>query len=215
MIRRPLLAVVLSCGLSASSWAYTPPACTGSQLYLDVPNANLFCPWIRELWREEISFGCGASNYCPHNPATREEVALIVGKALHEHLLGEGRPGALVHGVPSGMFEFLCNSTVPGVFMGLSRLTASWDGAAAACPAPYWVCTDGERGAAACNTTRADDTCDALDCGGNCIDLSAGDHIGWVADGGGTRFGFSKSEAGTAGQVFVCFSYPVWCCTRS
>jgi hypothetical protein len=200
--------------MCASLSAYTPPACSGSPLYLDVPNADAFCPWIRELWREGFDFGCGNSNYCPNNPATRAQLALFFGRALHEHVWGEGRPGALIHGVPFGGFEQLCTSPVPGVFFGLSALSTNWSGAGAACPAGYWVCTDGERGSGACNTTRADDASDTIYCDGSCVDLASDHHFGWVADGGFNRFGFMRDEAGTAQPVFACYTAPVWCCTR-
>jgi hypothetical protein len=57
--------------------AYTPPAC-GAPVFLDVPAASPFCPWIEELARRGIAAGCGGGNYCPDDPVTREQMSAFL-----------------------------------------------------------------------------------------------------------------------------------------
>src|SRR5678815_4139890 len=109
MVRVAVLALLVFCSWTPALSAYTPAAC--AQLFDDVPNGNAFCPWIEELWREEISLGCGSGplRYCPNDPLTRAEAAELLGKALHQHLWGQGRPNARVYGYVVLNFELLCD----------------------------------------------------------------------------------------------------------
>jgi hypothetical protein len=59
--------------------ALSPPACVpGSELFADVPASSPFCKWIEELARRGVVTGCGAGNYCPAAPVTREQMAVFL-----------------------------------------------------------------------------------------------------------------------------------------
>ena len=141
-------------------------------------------------------------------------------------LWGQGRPNTKVHGLSFLDFEIPCtNGEIQFV---LSARQVDWNGAAAACPAGWWVCTAAERGTATCNTTRVDSVCDWRGCdsgagstGAECHDKGAAFHIGWLADGdpaGGWEhqaMGWSQSEdEDTPAAVLGCSLLPVWCCRR-
>ena len=212
------IVVLLATPLAAQ---YTPPVCTGTQLFSDVPNANPFCAWIRQAWRQDLVSSCdGDTRFCPDSPITRAQAAELLGKTLHQHLWGQGRPNGRVYGHQVGFFELLCTGT-GGVSFGLSRAITTWEGAAAACPAGYWVCTYGERGTGDCYTARPTTTCDIMNCAGTC---STGwdDMPGWVTDDGSDNI-FPQAAGGEvtayeSGGLPAwpphCESYPVWCCTR-
>ncbi len=57
------------------------PACT-SQPFGDVPVSSPFCPWIRELANRGVVTGCGGGNYCPANPVTRQQAAVMLQRTL-------------------------------------------------------------------------------------------------------------------------------------
>ena len=61
--------------------AYAPPACTG--IFADVPCPSQYANWIEQLAAEGITGGCGGSNYCPHDPVTRQQMAVFLLKAEH------------------------------------------------------------------------------------------------------------------------------------
>jgi len=60
---------------------FTPPPCSGT--FDDVPCTNIFAPWIEQLAAEQITGGCGGSNYCPANPVRRDQMAVFLMKAEH------------------------------------------------------------------------------------------------------------------------------------
>lgn len=217
MTKFTVLVLLISCFFASPLWAYTPQPC--AQLFDDVPNGNAFCPWIEDLWRAEITVGCanGPLRYCPDAPLTRAQAAELLGKALHQHLWGEGRPNARVYGHVVTIFELLCDGAVPGVFLGLSRMIVTWEGTPTACPAGYWVCTAEERGNSSCDTIRPDDAgnCDGVLCGNTCFDFF-GDHEGWLADQavGSVGAGEVRTESGIPFASSTCTRLPVWCCTR-
>jgi hypothetical protein len=60
---------------------FVPPACVpGQEMFLDVPAANGFCPWIEELARRGVVAGCGGGNYCPGLAVSRETLAVYLLK---------------------------------------------------------------------------------------------------------------------------------------
>ena len=61
---------------------YTPPPATGT--FADVPQADIFAPWIEELYVRQITGGCQASPllYCPDNPNTGGQMAVLFTKAF-------------------------------------------------------------------------------------------------------------------------------------
>lgn len=128
-------------------------------------------------------------------------------------LWGQGRPGIVRYGT-GGVETGLCVNG--GVRFGLSNARVQWEGAEAACPAGTWVCTQAERGSAACDTARPDTTCDYRDVTGACIDTTASTQWGHVADNGfqnGVE-GKHVNENGTPGGGGAGNYYmPSWCCS--
>ena len=61
---------------------YLPPACSPPNIFNDVPASSPFCRWIEELSNRGVVAGCGAGNYCPGNPVTREQMAVFVLRTL-------------------------------------------------------------------------------------------------------------------------------------
>jgi uncharacterized repeat protein (TIGR03803 family) len=62
---------------------YAPPAATGT-VFEDVPANDLFAPWIEQLHAEGITSGCdGGARYCPAEPMTREQLAVVLLKGIH------------------------------------------------------------------------------------------------------------------------------------
>lgn len=74
-----ILAVLCSAPLAAQ---FVPPPCGGISPFADVPADSLFCPWIAQMNADHLSQGCGGGNYCPQGPVTREQLALILEKAV-------------------------------------------------------------------------------------------------------------------------------------
>jgi hypothetical protein len=64
-----------------------PPAC-GTPLFGDVPATNPFCKWIEELARRGVVSGCGGGNYCPTQPATREQMGVFISATFGLTLYG-------------------------------------------------------------------------------------------------------------------------------
>lgn len=58
--------------------SYVPPAPTG--IFLDVPTDHPFAAWIEDLSLRGITNGCGGGNYCPSNPVTRGQMAVLLLK---------------------------------------------------------------------------------------------------------------------------------------
>ncbi len=57
--------------------AYTPPPATGT-VFSDVPLGSFGAAFIEQLYAEGITSGCGGGNYCPNNPVTRGQMAVIL-----------------------------------------------------------------------------------------------------------------------------------------
>src|SRR5262249_39104825 len=60
---------------------YTPPPCAG--VFADVPCPSTFAAWIEEMAAENITGGCGGSNFCPTNPVRRDQMAVFLLKGEH------------------------------------------------------------------------------------------------------------------------------------
>ena len=210
MVRRSALALLAVSFQASALCAYVPPACSGLPVFIDVPNSHALCPWMVELLHEGITQGCDPEEgaFCPDDPVTRAQASLMIGKALHEHLWGEGRPGATVYDDGNA----LCASPVTGIYFGLSNALATWGQAAAGCPAGYWVCTLTERGVAACDTTRPFSVCGWRDCTGVCNASTTSNELAWVADNFADQ-GLTSTESGIPLYLPLCQYRPVWCCT--
>lgn len=66
--------------------AYAPPACAG--IFLDVPCASPFAPWIEQLAAEGITGGCGGGNFCPNDVNLRGQMAAFLSKTFGLPLYG-------------------------------------------------------------------------------------------------------------------------------
>jgi glucose/arabinose dehydrogenase len=51
--------------------------------FLDVPQSNLFHADVETIFRNGITAGCGAGNYCPALPVTRAQMAVFLLKGEH------------------------------------------------------------------------------------------------------------------------------------
>jgi len=60
---------------------YQPPR-PAVGVFTDVPVTNGFAPWIEDLWNREIVEGCGTNAYCPGDPVTRAQMALMLLRTL-------------------------------------------------------------------------------------------------------------------------------------
>jgi hypothetical protein len=58
--------------------ALNPAGCAPPNLYADVPETSPFCRWIEELTNRGVVTGCGAGNYCPVDPVTREQMGVFI-----------------------------------------------------------------------------------------------------------------------------------------
>jgi hypothetical protein len=61
---------------------YLPPAATGA-VFGDVPQGNLYAPWIEQLAAEAITGGCGSGNYCPDAGIIRQQMAVFLVRAFN------------------------------------------------------------------------------------------------------------------------------------
>jgi hypothetical protein len=61
--------------------AYLPLPC-GPPVFADVPAASPYCRFIEDLARRGVVSGCGGDDYCPHQPLTRQEMAVFLLRTL-------------------------------------------------------------------------------------------------------------------------------------
>lgn len=61
--------------------AYQPPPPTGT-MFNDVPANHIFAAWIEELARRGVTTGCGNGNYCPNDPARRDQMATFLARTF-------------------------------------------------------------------------------------------------------------------------------------
>lgn len=62
---------------SQEGGSYTPPACV-SPVFGDVPCSHAFAAWINEISARGVTSGCGGGNYCPQNPVSRAQMAVLL-----------------------------------------------------------------------------------------------------------------------------------------
>lgn len=156
-------------------------------------------------------------------------ISLYIGgvSSSTTRLWGEGRPGATVPSPATGQ----CTNTVDGrtIKISKSNYSATWDKAAAACPAGWWVCTAAERdlnggaGFGACPASGAvaspPQLCNPAYTGATPFqDIyvpAASTDIVWVADVGTTaHIGKAVSAVGgAAADNALCIATRVWCCS--
>jgi hypothetical protein len=73
--------------VSKEAAGYAPVPCGVTPMFADVPVSSPFCRWVEELARRGVVSGCGFGNYCPSNPATREQMAVFVLRTLDPALV--------------------------------------------------------------------------------------------------------------------------------
>jgi hypothetical protein len=78
-VRRDQMAVFLLKGEHGS--AFVPPPCAG--VFTDVPCPGTFANWIEQLKAENITGGCGGSNYCPSTNNNRAQMAAFIVKTFN------------------------------------------------------------------------------------------------------------------------------------
>jgi len=78
-VNRQQMAVFLLKAFEGSD--YVPPACSNGT-FADVPCSSNFAPWIYELAARQITGGCGNGNYCPADPAVRQQMAVFLVKTF-------------------------------------------------------------------------------------------------------------------------------------
>jgi glucose/arabinose dehydrogenase len=79
IVTRDQVAVFLLRGIHTS--AYVPPDATG--VFDDVQLDYWAADWIEQLAEEGITSGCGGGSYCPTNPVTRDQMAVLLLRAKH------------------------------------------------------------------------------------------------------------------------------------
>jgi len=79
-VNRQQMGVFLLKALEGSD--YVPPDCT-IPVFTDVPCSNPFSPWINDLVARGITAGCGGTDYCPTNPALRQQMAVFLVKTFN------------------------------------------------------------------------------------------------------------------------------------
>jgi len=78
-VRRDQMAVFLLKGKHGSG--YQPPPCAG--VFTDVACPSPFADWIEQLKTEQVTSGCGGTNYCPSQNNTRGQMATFIRKAFN------------------------------------------------------------------------------------------------------------------------------------
>lgn len=80
------MGLVLCCAAGPAPLAaqFDPPPCDGAAPFLDVATTHPYCEWIQQLKADEITAGdgCGGGRYCPDNPVTRAQLAMLLERAV-------------------------------------------------------------------------------------------------------------------------------------
>lgn len=84
-------------GLLCATWVfaidpgenYFPPPCQGG-IFNDVDCPGQYSDWVEEIYNEGIWVGCGGDSFCPHDPATREQVAVAILRSEHRRKILTG-----------------------------------------------------------------------------------------------------------------------------
>lgn len=63
---------------SKNGITYTPPDPAPNTGFADVPISHWAAAWIKQLYAENITNGCGGGNFCPDSPVTRAQMAVFL-----------------------------------------------------------------------------------------------------------------------------------------
>ena len=91
--------------------ALSPPPC-GTPIFSDVPASSPYCPWIEELVRRGVVAGCGGGRYCPDDPTTRGQAAVMLTETFGLTLYGVSR-GSGTYGVTPRSLGAVRTMTIP------------------------------------------------------------------------------------------------------
>ena len=79
-VTRAQMAVFIERGIHGGN--FQPQKASGT-VFLDVAQNDFAADYIEEFFREGITSGCGDSNYCPHEAATRAQMAVFLVRAFN------------------------------------------------------------------------------------------------------------------------------------
>jgi len=97
LVTRAQMAVFLERGIHGS--AYVPPNVSGA-VFLDVDPEHWAAAWIKKLYEDQITSGCGNGKYCPEDPVTRAQMAVFLLRAKHGADYGPPSPEGTFNDVP-------------------------------------------------------------------------------------------------------------------
>jgi hypothetical protein len=80
-VTRAEMAVFLLRSIHGSG--YTPPLVGTSTGFSDVPITHWAAAWIKQLYAEGVTAGCGPGIYCPNASVTRAEMAIFLLRGEH------------------------------------------------------------------------------------------------------------------------------------
>ena len=66
----------------SSPLLFAPAACSSIAPFNDVPTSHPYCAWIQQLKNDQISAGCGGGRFCPDEPVTRQQLAMMLEKVM-------------------------------------------------------------------------------------------------------------------------------------
>jgi hypothetical protein len=97
---------------------HVPPPATGA-VFGDVQPTDFAADWIEELATLQITGGCQVGLYCPGNPVSRAEMAVLLLKTLFGSAYLPPDPSGIFADVPIGAFadrwiEHLYNRAITG-----------------------------------------------------------------------------------------------------
>lgn len=76
-VSRGQMAIYIARALYGESYAFPALARFG-----DVPPSDLLFKYVQKIWEIGVTQGCTASNYCPGNPVTREQMAAFLSRSF-------------------------------------------------------------------------------------------------------------------------------------
>jgi len=101
----------------------SPYACVpnGVSYFDDIDPGNPFCSSVHYLAANEITFGCGLSDFCPANRVTRGQMALFLGRAIAP---GATPPSSYSDGATGRSYDCTAASPFSDVAAGTSTCNA-------------------------------------------------------------------------------------------
>jgi hypothetical protein len=74
---------------------FIPAGCVaGAEIFTDVDDSSPFCPWIQQAYLDDITGSCASAplRYCPEDPVSRQQLAMVIERGVQERwsLVGNG-----------------------------------------------------------------------------------------------------------------------------